>query len=205
MTRLLRLALVLLLLAVSPAIFAKSKLMEPAADQNPKPESGKALVVFLRPSFFGAAIASSVYDAPDAGTTFLGVVNYKDKLAVSMAPGDHRLMVIAENADFLDVKLDAGKIYYVLVKARPGVWKARFSLIPVHNRADAEYSVQSADFKKWDAATRFVSVTPAAEAWYQDKKASIEQKKVEYLQKWNVMLPQDRAVLVLNPEDGVTP
>ena len=32
---------------------------------------------------------------------------------------------------------------------------------------------------------------------------SVEEKKADYLKKWNVMLPQDRAELVLHAEDGV--
>jgi len=202
MARVLRIALLILLLAPSMA-FAKSKLMEPAPDQSPKPEPGKALVVFLRPSFFGGGISSSIYDAPDGDTTFLGVLKYKDKVAVQMEPGVHRLMVVSENADFLDATLEADKTYYVLVKARPGGWKARFSLIPIHNRADAEYSLQSADFKEWNEATSFVVKTDKAEDWYQNNKASVEQKKADYLVKWEKMLPVDRAVLVLHPEDGV--
>lgn len=202
MTRLLRSALLLLVL-FAPAAFAKSKLMAPAADQAPTPETGKALVVFLRPSFYGGAIASTVYDAPDGGDTFLGALSHKDKLAVQMEPGVHRFMVIAENADFLDATLEAGKTYYVLIKARPGVWKARFSLIPVHARADAEYSLQGAEFKEWDAATSFVEKTPAAEAWYAEHKASVDEKKADYLQKWNRMAAEDRAPLVLHAEDGV--
>lgn len=203
MLRMSRIALLFLLL-VSPLAFAKSKLMEPAADQAPKPEAGKALVVFMRPSFFGGAISSSLYDAPDGATRFLGVLKYKDKLAVQMEPGEHRLMVVSENADFLDATLEAGKTYYVLVKARPGAWKARFSLIPVHNRADAEYNLQSVAFKEWSDATSFVSTTPEAESWYQENQASIEEKKADYLRKWEKMLPEDRAVLVLHAEDGVT-
>jgi len=202
MLRVLRFAL-LLLLACAPAAFAKSKLMAPAADQAPKPEPGKALVVFLRPGFVGGAIASTVYDAPDGGDTFLGALSYKDKLAVQMAPGVHRLMVIAENADFLDATLEAGKTYYVLIRSRPGVWKARFSLLPMHNRADAEYNVLGADFTDWNAACSFVEKTPDADAWYAEHKASVDEKKAGYLEKWNRMAAEDRAVLVLQPEDGV--
>lgn len=202
MTRLLRSALLLLVLA-APTAFAKPKLMAPAADQAPTPAEGKALVVFMRPSFFGGAIASTVYDAPDTGDTFLGVLKYKDKLAVQMDPGVHRLMVIAENADFLDATFEAGKTYYVLVKARPGAWKARFSLIPIHNKADAEYSLQMPEFKQWSEVTSFVEKTPAADEWYAEHKASVDEKKADYLVKWNKMAPEDRAVLVLNAEDGV--
>jgi hypothetical protein len=202
MARLLRFALLLLVLC-SPAAFAKSKLMTPASQQEPKPAEGKALVVFMRPSFYGGAISSSIYDAPDGGTTFLGVLKYKDKVAVQMDPGVHRLMVIAENADFLDATFEAGKTYYVLVKARPGVWKARFSLIPVHNKADAEYSLQMPDFAEWTKGTSFVEKTGEADAWYEENKVSVEEKKTDYLVKWNKMLPEERAELVLNAEDGV--
>lgn len=202
MTRLLRCALLLLVLC-SPAAFAKSKLMTAAADQNPKPAEGKAMVVFMRSSFVGSMIASSVYDAPDSGDTFLGVVNNKDKLAVQLDPGQHRFMVIAENADFLDATLEAGKIYYVLVSPRPGAWKARFSLFPIHNKADAEHSLQGEGFKKWMAATTYTEKTPAADAWYVENKASVDEKKADYLVKWNKMAPEDRAELVLHAEDGV--
>ncbi|GAB3382280.1 hypothetical protein [Lysobacter fragariae] len=201
MSRLLRYALLLLVLC-APAAFAKSK-MAPAADQNPKPAEGKAMVVFLRSSFVGSLIASSVYDAPDSGDTFFGVVMSKDKLAVQVEPGEHRFMVISENADFMDATLEAGKTYYVLIKPRPGAWKARFSLIPIHNKADAEYNLQMADFAKWMAATTYTEKTPDAEAWYTENKASIDEKKTGYLVKWNKMAPEDRAVLVLHPEDGV--
>lgn len=202
LSKLLRHALVLLLLC-SPAAFAKSVKMSPAADQDPRPEPGKALVVFLRSSFVGAAISSSVYQAPDSETRFLGVVQNKNKLAVQVEPGEHRFMVIAENADFLDARLEAGKTYYVLISPRPGVWKARFSLFPIHNRADAEYSVQSADFGKWMAAGQYVSMNAEAQAWYENNQASVAEKKADYLLKWNKMSPEDRSQLVLNPEDGV--
>ena len=44
---------------------------------------------------------------------------------------------------------------------------------------------------------------PAADAWYADHKASIDGKKADYLKKWNVMLPADKAELTLKAEDGV--
>lgn len=203
MSRLLRTAL-LLLAFVSPAAFARSDLAAPAADQAPKPAPGKALVVFMRPSFMGRAIAATVYDAPDSGTTFIGEVGYKDKLAYQADPGMHRFMVVAENADFMDATLEAGKTYYVLVRSRPGMWKARFSLLPMHNRADAEYNVQGPDFQQWTAAGQVTEPTPAATAWYEAHKADVESKKADYLQKWNRMAAEDRAVLVLNSEDGIT-
>ena len=203
MTRTLIRTLLIVLLAASPQAFARSNLMSPAADQAPKPQEGKALVVFLRPSAYGGGVSSTVYEAPDDGTTFLGAVESGDKLGVQMEPGDHRLMVIGENADFLDARLEAGKTYYVLVKVRMGAWKARFSLTPIHNDAAAQVNLQGADFKEWNGKTSFVEKSPEADKWFEANQASVEKKKAKYLEKWNRMLPVDRAVLVLHPQDGV--
>ena len=73
MSRLLQLVLLLLVL-VSPSAFARKVLAVDAKDQQPVPEEGKALVVFMRASFVGSAISASVYDAPDNDTHFIGVV-----------------------------------------------------------------------------------------------------------------------------------
>ncbi len=200
--RIVQTALLALLLTATP-VFAKKAQMVPAAEQNPLPAEGKALVVFFRASAYGAAIASSGYDAPDGNTTFLGIVRYKDKVAVQMVPGQHRFMVIAENADFIDAELEAGKTYYVLISPRMGMWKARFSLFPIHDTSDDEYNVQGPQFKQWMAKTTFVEIGPAAQAWYDENKVSIEKKRADYLQKWNKMLPKDRAELVLHAQDGV--
>jgi hypothetical protein len=112
-------------------------------------------------------------------------------------------MVVAENADFMNATLDAGKTYYVLVKPRPGMWKVRFSLIPIHKDAGAEYSLASADFSKWKSKSAPVAKTPAADAWYAQHQADIEAKRLDYMKKWEVMAPEDKATLTLHAEDGV--
>jgi len=202
MSRLLQLVLLLLVL-VSPSAFARKVLAVDAKDQQPVPEEGKALVVFMRASFVGSAISASVYDAPDNDTHFIGVVQNKQKMAYQATPGAHRFMVIAENADFMDANLEAGKTYYALISPRMGVWKARFSLFPIRQTSADEYNLQSADFKEWQAKTRFVVTSPDGEAWYEDNKESVAEKKADYLKKWNVMLPADKAELTLNADDGV--
>jgi hypothetical protein len=192
-----------LLLCLSFSAVAKEPLAVHVADQQARPEPGKALVLFLRPSSVGFAIASSVYDAPDEDTRFIGVVRSKQKMAYQAEPGVHRFMVIAENADFMDATLEAGKTYYVLIQPRMGVWKARFSLFPVHNHADPGDTLQSPDFPKWNAKAELVATSPAGLAWYEENKASVAEKKADYLVKWNRMLASDRAELVLHPHDGV--
>jgi hypothetical protein len=201
MIRLIRYALLSLLLVSTFAVAGEAG--KRSENQDPKPEAGKALVVFVRVSAVGSMISSSVYDAPDGDTRFIGIVQRGNKVAYQAEPGAHRFMVIAENADFMDATLEAGKTYYVLVSPRMGVWKARFSLLPVHNDPAAEESVQSAEFKKWMAKSSFVEATESNLAWYEKSKGNVEEKKADYLKKWNVMLPADKAELTLKAEDGV--
>jgi hypothetical protein len=163
---------------------------------------GDATVVFLRPSSVGGAIQASVYDVTGGKTTFGGIVSTKTRVSMHVPAGEHLFMVVAENADFMNATLDAGKSYYVLVKPRMGMWKARFSLIPIHRDPNAKYNLDSADFTKWKSASQPVEKTPAADAWYAQHHADIEAKRLDYMQKWDRMLPQDKAVLTLHAEDG---
>ena len=98
---------------------------------------------------------------------------------------------------------DAGKTYYTLVSPRIGVWKARFSLLPIHNRVDAKYSTQSADFRKWMAKTSWVDLTPRAEQWYSGHAADIQAKKLDYMGRWNSADAQQRAELTMPASDGI--
>ncbi|UXI66379.1 DUF2846 domain-containing protein [Tahibacter amnicola] len=173
------------------------------ANREPEPSADKALVVFMRPSSFGGAIQSSVYDTGEAKDTFIGIVSTGTKVAYLAEPGQHRFMVVAENADFLEATLNAGKTYYVLVSPRMGVWKARFSLLPIRNNASAEHNVKSGDFAKWQSKTHWVGVSPEAEAWYREHESAIREKKNDYLKKWKVMAPADKAELTLHAEDGI--
>ncbi|MEI7037825.1 hypothetical protein [Fulvimonas yonginensis] len=158
--------------------------------------------MFMRPSSLGGAIQSSVYDTGDKDK-FIGIVSTKTKIAYQADPGDHLFMVVAENADFMVAHLDAGKTYYTLVSPRLGVWKARFSLLPIHNRPDAKYGTQSSDFRQWMAKTDWVTVTPAAEQWYSEHEADIRAKKLDYLRRWNTADAQQRAELTLPADDGI--
>lgn len=199
--RLIRWGLEILLLAGLTG--CQSSLMVKSGGSAPQPEPGKALVVFMRPSSLGGAIQSSVYDTSDKEDKFIGIVSSKTKIAYQADPGEHLFMVIAENADFMVAHLDAGKTYYALVSPRMGVWKARFSLLPIHNQAGAKYSVQSSDFREWMDKTAWVSVTPAAEAWYREHAADIREKKLDYMRRWNTADAEQRAELTLPAADGM--
>ena len=200
MIKLLKLMLAAVVLAALAG--CQSSMMVRSSGVEPTPAPGKAMVVFLRPSSMGGAVQSSVYDTADSGDTFIGIVSSKSRVAYQAEPGDHLFMVVAENADFMPAHLDAGKTYYSLVSPRMGVWKARFSLLPVRNDASAKYSLQSDDFRDWMEKTSWVTLTPESEQWFREHAADIREKKSDYLRKWNSADPQQRAELTLNADDG---
>jgi hypothetical protein len=200
----LRALLVCAVLAVAPVHANSNKLMQPAAQQQlPVVDAGKAMLVIMRPSYSGGAIASSVYDITGDQTKLIGVLGPKDKIAYQVEPGAHRFMVVSENADFMEATLDAGKTYYAVVRARPGLWKARFSLLPIHSTSGDQYNLLDPEFQTWKAATEWVERTERADAWFTEHHANIEEKRNDYLVKWDRMAPNDKAELVLHAEDGV--
>ena len=157
------------------------------------PETGKALVVFMRPSGMGFAVQSSVFDITSGEPDLVGIVSAKTKVAYSTDPGQHRFMVIGESADFMDANVQEGLTYYSLVTPRMGFWKARFSLKPVHK---AELGMDQ--FAEWFADTRWVENTQESGKWAMQNMTSIKTKQADYLPKW--LDKPDKPILV--PDDG---
>ncbi|CAA7625142.1 conserved exported hypothetical protein [Candidatus Terasakiella magnetica] len=168
-------SLAVLMMTLTLGACASSRMVD--LPQPPKaisaPESGKATVVFLRPSYFGGAIQSSVFDIGAGATQLVGIVSAGRKIAYAVSPGPRRFMVVGESADFVDADLTAGKTYYARVEA---LWKARFSLTPVQ----ADDASLTADL----AACSWVENSPESIRWAQDNFGSIEAKRTSYLMDW---------------------
>jgi hypothetical protein len=143
-----------------------------------RPESGKALVYFLRPTSFGGAIQATVYDGDD----YMGTVSAHTHLAYQAKPGKHLFMVIGENADFMQADLTEGKTYSAVVMPRMGVWKARFSFLPGSGMDQL-------------GGTKQVRLSEEGRAWAKDNAASVQEKKAEYLPKWQEKSDKDKQTL----------
>jgi hypothetical protein len=161
-----------------------------------KPVGNEVLVVFMRPSTFGFAISSSVFDIRENSDEFVGIIPAKKKVVYKTTPGEHMFMVIGESADFMKASLQAGKTYYALVTPRMGVWKARFSLQPV-----SKEQLHSDELKDWIGSCEIVENTEASFQWAKDNAPSIQSKKVEYLKKWDAKPEEEKPLL--NPDDGL--
>ncbi|HET9598467.1 MAG TPA: hypothetical protein VFP65_22960 [Anaeromyxobacteraceae bacterium] len=196
MKRLVPAALVALSLG---ACASKSAHMRPVAgDAGVALKAGKdeAIVVFMRPSIYGGAIQSSVFDATTPESKFIGIVSAHTKVAYRTTPGEHVFMVVSEAADFMSAQLEPGKTYYARVSARVGMWKARFSLAPV-----SKVDLGMPEFASDDGSCDLVENGPTAVEWANENAASIQTKRVEYFQKWMSKPEAERPVL--RAGDGV--
>jgi len=160
-----------------------------------RPENGKSMVVFMRPSGLGFGIQSSVFEVRENHSVLAGIVAAKKKVAYQLDPGEHIFMVIGESADFMYADLEADKTYHALVTPRMGVWKARFSLRPVH--ADMFATDQ---FDEWEKACEWVMKTPESDQWARDNMESILAKQKKYYEKWVSKDASERPRLL--KEDG---
>jgi hypothetical protein len=199
--------LILLILSLvglwSGCATGRHTILDQNASYSARPD--KALVIIMRPSNFGAAISSSVFDATGNHNELIALLGPKEKIGYYCPPGDRLFMVIAENADFMEAKLEAGKIYYAIVTPRMGMWKARFSLHPFKvNHAEKEFQLSSPNLKEWLTDCHYVLPNEDAIKYGHENAGDIQTRRAEYTDKWARMIEQDKQWRRLTPEDGVS-
>lgn len=159
------------------------------------PHKGKSKIVFMRPSSMGYAIQSSVFEINNNRPSIVGIVAAKKKVSYELEPGKHLFMVVGESADFMSATLEANKIYYALVTPRMGLWKARFSLKPVHSS-----ELNSEKFNTWLNDCQLVEISKDTKKWANENSDSIESKYKEYYKDWIEKDASKRPMLLR--EDG---
>ncbi len=159
------------------------------------PAKDKALVIFMRPSSFGNAIQSSVFDVQNNTPKLVGIVAAKKKVAYEVDAGEHLFMVVGENADFMSASLEANKTYYALVTPRMGIWKARFAL-----KAVGQNELNTPEFNEWLNDCEWVGKNLESNNWAQSNAEDIHSKYTEYYQKWMSKDISDRPKLMA--QDG---
>ena len=192
------------LLALSLLSGCATSPMTIAPDQSlPPVQSDEARIVFMRTSQIGGAISASLFEVTETETQYIGISTVGTKIAVETSPGEHMFMVVSEAADFMKAVVEGGKTYYAIVTPRMGAWKARFSLWPASSSPDAEYKNSGDKFDKWVSSTKLLTQSQASLDWYEQNKASVEQKKTEYLPVWNEKTPEALDLRTLKPGDGL--
>ena len=196
MERTLRALLIGLLCVGAAACAGTVKNMRAVDSVNTAVAPNEAIVIFLRPSGRAYGVQSSVFEVsenPGRAATLVGIVAAKKKLAYRTTPGPHTFMIIGESADFMYADLEPGKTYYAIAEVRMGVWKARFSLQPVHAWDRGSLAGYLAD-------SSWVETTQDSLRWAQENAADIEEKRAEYYVKWMQKPAAERPML--RPDDG---
>ena len=167
------------------------------ASEPPVMRQGDSMVVFMRPSALGGAVAASVFDVTGPDTKFVGLVNYGTKYAHPVKPGQYTFMVVGESADFMQATVLPDRTYYALVTPRIGVWKARFSFKPIR-----QSELGASEFASWTSATKYMTNSPETQSWAVQNAADINAKRTEYWPQWNAKPPHQRESQTLKAEDG---
>ena len=163
---------------------------------------GESTIVFMRSSFVGAAIKTSIYEITDDKTIFIGIMKNKTKINYKTTAGKHTFMVVSEAAYFMKAEVMVGKTYYSMLTPRTGAWKARFSMIPIRNDGTTEFNTDSEKFEKWKKKTKVVVMNEKSEAWYEKHKYSVEEKRSKYWEKWMQKSAEDKLERTLKVSDG---
>jgi len=90
--------------------------------QGLKPTSdGKAMIYFVRPTAFGAAIGFKYFHQDK----FVAKVAGKNYFVYELDPGKHLLWASSENKEFMTAELEAGGTYMIMVDVIMGFGSAR--------------------------------------------------------------------------------
>ncbi len=138
-----------------------SSYMKPTETRAPLMRD-KAVVRFMRPSSFGFAVNVNVLD----GEKTIGNSVAKSQFDYSTNPGRHLFIASAENQDYLEADLEAGKLYYVFTNIYPGIWRARVAFEPV-NRGSKHWD----EMRKYENELTLLRPDEAALKIWQDRHA----------------------------------
>lgn len=168
--------------------------IEPGFD-IPFPAAGNSAVVFMRPGPLTEAydyVSAVVFD----GQEMVGALKEATYVVHETPPGTHRFMVLSEAADFLDANLVADRVYFVRVRPRMGVWRTRFSLLPVRPNVSNREKV-----REFLATARRAVLNDVGRTWAADNATSIAEKRDEYQKTWLEKPAAERPLL--RPIDGI--
>ncbi|RZJ31824.1 MAG: hypothetical protein EOO48_00890 [Flavobacterium sp.] len=91
-----------------------------------KPSAGKAVVYFIRSSDGAPVINFKYFD----GDKYIGKFSAGSYMLYECEPGKHLFWSKAENTDYVEADLEAGKIYIIDAEPQLGLIKAGVKLIP---------------------------------------------------------------------------
>jgi hypothetical protein len=155
------------------------------------PGQGKALVNFMRPSFFGKAVSVSLWD----GDKLIGKIYGQQAFQYECEPGKHLFIAWSEYKSPVEAELLADHAYYIVLRTRMGGWRARIHQVPINKHHELWPEAQ-----EWRKSLPNFTFDPAS---LSAMEAESKEKINEYLQYYEREVKGTKHVLYLRPEDGV--
>jgi hypothetical protein len=182
--------------ALSSACGGTSEYMKPVAGPEPAgAPPNKARVVFVRPSSMAWGVIFTIID--ERGY-FLGDSTAGARFSVYLDPGDHYFIVWTETTETVRATLAPGRTYYVEVRPKMGVWKARASLWAVNRKSGLMQSIPS-----YLSDTNVMTPDFAAgQAYLNSLKNELPDAAKKGVETYAGYSAEDKADVTLMPEDG---
>ncbi len=127
MTKYLKQLLVIIFLLIFNSSFAQISEQQPDRDSIAKallPIPGRAIVFVVRPTSFASLIRMDV----NCDTTYIGTTGPKRYVYTVLPPGKYTFLSRSQNKSFLEITVEAGKIYYLEQQVKMGAIYARTNL-----------------------------------------------------------------------------
>jgi hypothetical protein len=175
---------------------ATSEYMHPVAGPEPLgAPPNKARVVFVRPSSMAKKVIFTIID--ERGY-FLGDSTAGARFSVFVDPGDHYFIVWTETTETVRATLAPGRTYYVEVRPKMGMWKARASLWAVNRRSGLQQNIPS-------FLAETIVTTPdfaAGQAYLNSLGNELPNAAKQGVETYAGYSPDEKADVTLLPEDG---
>lgn len=176
----------------------------PSQELAPPPPD-KAQIVFLEAiNRVQGYFPTGIWLLEGEKQTLIATTIWESRTQVLLDPGQHRLMSnsFLSLCHFLDVDVEAGKRYYVLVRFSYG---DGMQLRPIRTTAVSDFNMVGADWKEWIAKTQrlVVKTAVADEAFYRPKIVKRREKfYAKSIEAWNKKTEAQKAELKLTREDA---
>lgn len=196
----------------SAATHSPTELPHPEINAG-KSEQGRAAMIFMRSSVVASAVPVRIFDVSQAGPVLVGNLDNNTHLYHAVSPGRYVFMLVADSVDFLVAHVAPQNSYFTVVKPSMGVWKPRFSFVPVKSLGQ-NATFDAADVKAlgFDAASvesMISSMTPTADSQaftkLQPGPSELAEIEARYKDAWPEWLEDNEeqlSELILEEADG---
>ncbi|MBN2576292.1 MAG: hypothetical protein JXP73_17150 [Deltaproteobacteria bacterium] len=175
---------------------ATSDYMRPVAGPEPMgAPPNKARVVFVRPSSMAYKVIFTIIDQRGY---FLGDSTAGARFSVFLDPGEHFFIVWTETTETAKATLAPGRTYYVEVRPKMGIWKARASLWAVNRKSGLMKNIPSYLSDTTVTTPDFA----AGQAYLNSLGQELPNAAKQGIETFNGYSPEEKADVTLMPEDG---